>query len=397
MSLRYEHGVLVQAATRGDGETGEDVTQNVRTIGQIPLRLKAQRAPARARRQDLREPAQHGGRRHPPAGPGAGAPAAAVLLRLRPGRGAGLGHAPATHSGMLDALAAFGLPVNGDRAVVQGPAGLVEFHAAMAAKRDSLPFDIDGVVYKVNDRELQARLGFKTREPRWAVAHKYPAQEQVTTLLAIDVQVGRTGKLTPVARLGAGLRRWHDGQQRDAAQRLRDAPQGRARRRPGHHPPRGRRHPRGGRPRPRCPAGLRAQLPHAARMPGVQERGRARKARHRIPLHWRRVLPGAAQAGAAALCGPPRDGHRGPGRQARSSSSVDAGIVLSLPGLYKLGVAKLAALDRMAEKSAQNIVDALEKSKTPTLARFLFSLGIRQVGETTGQGPRPAISARSTS
>ena len=100
------------------------------------------------------------------------------------------------HHATAFAVAAFGLPVNADRAVAIGPAGLVQFHQAMAAKRDSLPFDIDGVVYKVNSRELQARLGFKTREPRWAVAHKYPAQEQVTTLLAIDVQVGRTGKLT---------------------------------------------------------------------------------------------------------------------------------------------------------------------------------------------------------
>ena len=94
-----------------------------------------------------------------------------------------------------------GMPVCAERAVVQGAAGLVAFHAAMGARRDTLPFDIDGVVYKVNDRALQHRLGFVTREPRWAVAHKYPAQEQMTKLLGIEIQVSRTGKLTPVARL----------------------------------------------------------------------------------------------------------------------------------------------------------------------------------------------------
>ena len=108
---------------------------------------------------------------------------------------------PETHSGILDALTQFGLPVSGHRTVAAGAPELVEFHKRIAALRDSLPFDIDGVVYKVNDLALQQRLGFVSREPRWAVAHKYPAQEQLTTVQAIDVQVGRTGKLTPVAKL----------------------------------------------------------------------------------------------------------------------------------------------------------------------------------------------------
>ena len=108
---------------------------------------------------------------------------------------------PETHSATLDAISAFGVPVSADRAVVQGAGGLVDFHERIARQRDALPFDIDGVVYKVNAIALQQRLGFVTREPRWAVAHKYPAQEQTTRLLGIDIQVGRTGKLTPVARL----------------------------------------------------------------------------------------------------------------------------------------------------------------------------------------------------
>jgi DNA ligase (NAD+) len=227
MNLRYEHGVLVQAATRGDGETGEDVTQNIRTIGQIPLRLigaappvlemrgevfmrrddfealnERQRAliAAGARREDLRQPAQCRGRRGAPAGPGDCRQAPAELLCLRPGRGAGLGRArhPQRPAGRGGRAGPAGVRAPRGGAGRGRPGGL---HERMAALRDSLPFDIDGVVYKVNDRALQERLGFVTREPRWAVAHKYPAQEQMTRLLDIDVQVGRTGKLTPVAKL----------------------------------------------------------------------------------------------------------------------------------------------------------------------------------------------------
>ncbi|TXD67876.1 NAD-dependent DNA ligase LigA, partial [Mitsuaria sp. TWR114] len=224
ISLRYERGVLVQAATRGNGETGEDVTQNVRTIQQIPLRLRGDGAKAEVlevrgeaymRRDDFeklneRQRANNEKTFVNPRNTAAGAirqldPA---LVRQRPlsffayGIGETRGwDIPATHSAMLDALQSYGLPVNADRAVVRGAEGLVKFHREIGEKRDALPFDIDGVVYKVNSRELQRRLGFVSREPRWAVAHKYPAQEQVTKLDRIEIQVGRTGKLTPVAKL----------------------------------------------------------------------------------------------------------------------------------------------------------------------------------------------------
>ena len=228
INLRYEQGVLVQAATRGDGETGEAVTQNIRTIARIPLRLLGieaavleVRGEVYIRRDDFdalnerqRLLIAQGAKGEKtfvnPRNAAAGA-----VRQLDPAIAAkrplsffayGLGDVqgwdvPATHSALLDAMAIMGLPVCADRAVVQGAAGLVAFHQAMGEKRDALPFDIDGVVYKVNSRDLQQRLGFVTREPRWAVAHKYPAQEQVTRLLGIDIQVGRTGKLTPVARL----------------------------------------------------------------------------------------------------------------------------------------------------------------------------------------------------
>ena len=222
INLRYEDGVLVQATTRGDGETGEDVTQNVRTIGRIPLRLVGQAPPlieirgeAYMRRDDFERlnalQREKGGKTFiNPRNTAAGAirqldPAGMVDKKLSffaYGLGEIRGWAqPPTHSGTLDAIAAFGVPVNADRRVVQGADGLVAFHEEIAAKRDQLPFDIDGVVYKVNSIALQQRMGFVTREPRWAVAHKYPAQEQMTRLNAIDIQVGRTGKLTPVAKL----------------------------------------------------------------------------------------------------------------------------------------------------------------------------------------------------
>jgi len=223
MNLRYENGALVQATTRGDGETGEDVTQNIRTIREIPLQLQGV-APAVIEirgevymRRDAFERMNESQRAKGektfvnPRNAAAGAVRQLdpTIAAQRPlsffayglGEVQGWSEQPATHSATLSAVAAFGVPVCADRAVVQGAAGLVEFHQAMGAKRDALAFDIDGVVYKVNDLALQRRLGFVTREPRWAVAHKYPAQEQMTRLNGIDIQVGRTGKLTPVAKL----------------------------------------------------------------------------------------------------------------------------------------------------------------------------------------------------
>lgn len=407
MSLRYEHGVLVQAATRGDGETGEDVTQNVRTIGQIPLRLKGLapavlevRGEVYMRRDDfekLNERQRERGEKTfvNPRNTAAGAirqldPA---LVRQRPlcFYAYGLGEVqgwdiPATHAGLLDALAALGLPVNADRVVAAGHQGLVAFHQAMAAKRDALPFDIDGVVYKVNSRELQARLGFKTREPRWAVAHKYPAQEQVTTLLAIDVQVGRTGKLTPVARLdpvfvggttvsNATLHNVFEMRRKGVrvgdqviVRRAGDVIPEVVGRVPGERP---------------------SYVPNfRIRRTDTCPVCSSDVARERSGMDYRCTggvfCPAQRKQALLHFAGRRAMDIEGLGDKL-VEQLVDAGIVQSLPGLYKLGVAKLAALDRMAEKSAQNIIDALEKSKAPTLARFLFSLGIRQVGETTAK------------
>jgi DNA ligase (NAD+) len=222
VNLRYEAGVLVQAATRGDGQTGEDVTQNIRTIRQIPLRLQGCEAEVLEVRGEVymsRADFERYNERQREHGlptlvnPRNGA--AGSVRQLDPKLAArrplsffayGLGEArgwllPPQHSAILDALDGMGVAVCRDRAVVRGASGLAEFHREVERRRDSLPFDIDGVVYKVNSVELQQRLGYVAREPRWACAHKYPPQEQQTVVREIDIQVGRTGKLTPVAKL----------------------------------------------------------------------------------------------------------------------------------------------------------------------------------------------------
>jgi DNA ligase (NAD+) len=225
INLRYEKGVLVHAATRGDGEIGEDVTDNVRTVSQIPLRLHGDmlsmpgvlevRGEIYMKRADFEcfnARAVTAGEKVL-ANPRNGAAGSIRQLdsRIAASRplsffAYGLGEVqgwslPATQSGVLNALAEFGLPVCGERAVLHGPQELAEFHALIAARRAGLPFDIDGIVYKVNSRVLQQQLGVDARKPRWAVAHKYPAEEVQTKLIDIEVQVGRTGAVTPVARL----------------------------------------------------------------------------------------------------------------------------------------------------------------------------------------------------
>lgn len=405
INLRYEHGVLVQAATRGDGETGEDVTHNIRTIGQIPLRLLGEAPPlieirgeVYMRRDDFERLNAHqrekGGKTFiNPRNTAAGAVrqldsrslADKKLSFFAYGLGDSLGwKQPDTHSATLDAIGAFGLPVNAERAVVRGATGLVEFHERIAAKRDALPFDIDGVVYKVNEVALQKRLGFVTREPRWAVAHKYPAQEQMTRLNDIEIQVGRTGKLTPVAKLepvfvggttvsNATLHNLFELRRKGV--RVGDQVIVR----------------RAGDVIPevvgRVPRERAAYVPNF-RMPRSCPVCGSRVAREKGGIDHRCSggLFCAAQRKQALL--------HFAGRRAMDIEGlgdklvdqlVDGGLIRTLPELYRLGVAKLAALERMAEKSAANLVAALEKSKRTTLARFLYALGIRQVGEATAK------------
>ena len=409
ISLSYEHGVLVQAATRGDGETGEDVTQNVRTIGRIPLRLRRAHAlppPALLevrgevymRRDDFealnarqREQGERSFINPRNAAAGAVRQLDPAVTRSRPLSffAYGLGRAegwepPATHSATLDAIEAFGLPVSSEREVVHGAQGLVAFHDRIAARRDALPFDIDGVVYKVDSIALQRRLGYATREPRWAVAHKYPPEEELTRLQRIEVQVGRTGKLTPVAKLepvfvggttvsNATLHNLFELRRKGV--RAGDTVIVR----------------RAGDVIPEIVGSVPGERPHYVpnfRMPRrcpvcgsavVRERG---SVEHRCtggiscPAQRKEALLHFAGRRALDI--------EGLGERL-VDQLVDGGIVGSVPELYALDVERLAALDRMGAKSAANLVAALERSKSTTLARFLFALGIRHVGEATAK------------
>ncbi len=422
INLRYEQGVLVQAATRGDGETGEDVTQNIRTIGQIPLRLLGVQVPVLEirgevymRRDDFNalndKQRQRGDKtfinpRNTAAGAIRQLDPAIVAQRPLSFFAYGLGEVdgwllPPTHSAMLDAFEAMGVPVCADRAAVSGAQGLLEFHQAMGAKRDALPFDIDGVVYKVNSLALQQQLGFKTREPRWAVAHKYPAQEQLTTVLAIDVQVGRTGKLTPVAKLApvfvGGVTVTNATLHNEDEARRKDVRVGDAVivRRAGDVIPEivGVVLTQSARPEP--VEGLRQAQPEREK-----ERGSIFTMPHTCPVCGSAAVREEGEADyrctGGLFCSAQRKeailhfAHRraveveGLGDKL-VEQLVDAGIVKTLPDLYRLGFTALAALERMADKSAQNILDALEKSKQTTLPRFIFGLGIRHVGEATAK------------
>jgi DNA ligase (NAD+) len=415
MSLRYEKGTLVQAATRGDGEYGEDVTHNIRTIGQIPLKLAATapdvlevRGEVYMRRDDFdslndkqrakiatgvkgektfvnpRNAAAGAVRQLDPAiaaqrplsffayGVGEVSPAVSAESRWE------------THYDLLQMLKKMGFPVADEVSIAKGAIELIAYHRNIGRLRDALPFDIDGVVYKVNSLALQQQLGFVSREPRWAVAHKYPAQEQLTTVLAIEVQVGRTGKLTPVAKLApvfvggvtvtnATLHNEDEARRKDV--RVGDTVVVR----------------RAGDVIPEVVSVLldkRQQdapiftMPHVCPVcdsAAVREEGEAdyrctgglfcSAQRKQAILHF-------AQKRAVEVDGL---------GEKLVDQMVEAGIVHTLPDLYKLGLTALSELDRMAEKSAQNILIALQNSKQTTLPRFLYGLGIRHVGEATAK------------
>ena len=415
MSLRYEDHVLVQAATRGDGEWGEDVTQNIRTIGQIPLRLPADapkllevrgevymaRADFEALNDRQRTRIAAGEKNEKtfvnPRNAAAGAVRQldSTIAAQRPLSffAYGLGDITpqseggivfSSHFDFLLQLKKWGFPVAKQTQCVKGAAGLVQFHQAIAQERDGLPFDIDGVVYKVNSLEAQQRLGFVTREPRWAVAHKYPAQEELTTVQAIEVQVGRTGKLTPVAKLApvfvggvtvtnATLHNEDEARRKDV--RVGDTVIVR----------------RAGDVIPEVVSVVfekRMQDAQLFTMPShcpvcsslaVREEGEAdyrctgglfcSAQRKQAVLHFahRRAVE-IEDLGDKLV-----------------EQLVDAGIVNTLPDLYKLGLTALSQLDRMAEKSAANVLAGIEKSKSTTLPKFLFGLGIRHVGEATAK------------
>lgn len=409
VSLRYERGRLVCAATRGDGQTGEDVTHNVRTIGQIPLRLRGEEAPplvevrgevymrhdafaALNERQEKTGGKLFANPRNAAAGTlrqlDARIAAQRPLAFFAYGLGASQGFAvPDTQDGLLAQFAAWGFPVCSERTVAAGAQALAAFHERVAAIRADLPFDIDGVVYKVNRLDWQARLGFVSREPRWAVAHKYPPQEAVTEVLEIDVQVGRTGALTPVARLrpvavggvtitNATLHNQDEIERKDI--RVHDTV---VVRRAGDV----------------IPEVVRA-LPERRPADAVQF---DLLARYPVcPVCGSRVVRNADEAVARCtgglFCGAQRKQAilHFAGRRAMDIEGlgeklveqlVDENIVRSPADLYRLSVAELARCERMGERSASKLLEAIAASRETTMARFLFALGIRNVGERTAK------------
>ena len=420
ISLRYEHGVLVSAATRGDGETGEDVTQNVRTVRQIPLRLLPApkvsptgtawpavlevRGEIYMRRDDFERYNEQQRRLERPTLVNPRNAAAGSIRQLdvriaasRPLSFFAYGIAetegwalPERHSELLDRLAALGFPVCEHRAVVHGGQALAQFHARMLALRDRLPFDIDGVVYKVNALALQQQLGTVSREPRWAVAHKFPPQEELTTVEAIEVQVGRTGALTPVARLkpvfvggvwvsNATLHNEDEARRKDV--RVGDTV---VVRRAGDVIPEVvavlfERRPLDENGEPRTPPFvLPAQCPvcgSAIEKPAGEAIARCTGGLV-CPAQRKQALLHFASRRAMDI--------EGLGEKL-VEQLVDGGLVASPADLYRLDAAALARLDRMGEKSAANLLAAIEASKATTLARFIFALGIRNVGEATAR------------
>jgi DNA ligase (NAD+) len=405
MSLRYEAGALAVAATRGDGETGEDVTANIRTIPAVPQRLRGKAPPVLEVRGEIYmtradfaalnvRQQETGGKLYVnPRNTAAGA-----VRQLDPSITAqrplhffayGLGETqgwtlPPTQSALLDALGRLGLPVSEDRRVVRGAEGLAAFYEEVQKRRADLPFEIDGVVYKIDSLELQRELGFRTREPRWAVAHKFPPEEMPTKLLSINVQVGRTGAITPVAKLEpvfvggttvANVTLHNEDEIRRRDLRIGDTVIVR----------------RAGDVIPQVVRPLLERRPKDARafvMPTkcpecgsaivrLPEEAVARCSGGLVcPAQRKQALLHFASRRALDI--------EGLGDKL-VDQLVDGGIVRTPADLYKLGLAKLAALERMADKSAGNVLAAIEKSKSTTLARFIYALGIRHVGEATAR------------
>ncbi len=406
ITLTYEHGVFVQGATRGDGFTGEDVTANLRTIRALPMRLNTPNPPALFEvrgevlmlKQDFERLNQAQEARGDKRFANPRNAAAGSLRQLDPNITAnrpltffayGLGAVdgmpvPLTHSAVMDLLATFRLPVARERLTVSGLQGLLDYYNAIGTKRQSLPYDIDGVVYKVNHLRQQEELGFVSRAPRWAIAHKFPAQEALTEVLDITVQVGRTGAITPVARLkpvfvggvtvtNATLHNEDEVRRKDV--HIGDTVSVR----------------RAGDVIPevvnivadRRPSDARAfVMPSACPICGshivrLQDEAVARCSGGLFcPAQRKQAILHFASRRAMDV--------EGLGDKL-VDQLVDNSLVHTLSDIYRLDMTTLSGLERMAEKSAQNILDALEKSKSTTLARFIYALGIRNVGEATAK------------
>ena len=407
ISLRYENGVLVQAATRGDGTSGEDVTSNIRTIRAIPLRLLGPNLPKvievrgevfmhRTDFEKMNKMAAANGEKEfaNPRNAAAGSlrQLDSKITAKRPLSffAYGLGALepsqwlPSTHSELLNQYEVLGLPVCRERTVVDSLEGLMTFYTEIAAKRQQLPYEIDGVVYKVNSFAEQAQLGYVSRAPRFAIAHKYPAQEEITTVLGIDVQVGRTGAITPVARLApvlvggvtvtnATLHNEDEVRRKDV--RIGDTVVVR----------------RAGDVIPEVVSVVLDRRPADAQI-------------FLMPTHCpvceshieRLSDEAVARCSGGLFCAAQRKQALLHFAQRRAmdieglgdkivDQLVDLNLVRTPADLYRLGFTALVNMERMGEKSADNLLQSIVQSKKTTLARFIFGLGIRHVGESTAK------------
>ena len=404
VSLLYRGGVLERAATRGDGSTGEDITHNVRTIPSVPLRLRGEGYPQvlevrgeiylpRAGFEQINARARAQGEKMfvNPRNAAAGSlrQLDARITATRPLEmccyGVGLvsgGDLPAQHSAVLARLQQWGLRINAESLVVQGIEACDEYYQRLAARRDALPYDIDGIVFKVNDLALQQRLGFVSRAPRWAIARKFPAQEELTRLLDVEFQVGRTGAITPVARLepvfvggvtvsNATL---HNSDEIERlGVRLGDVV---VVRRAGDVIPQVVSVVLERRPPDARPIVFPASCPVCA--------SPLERAEDEAVVRCMGGLVCAAQQKAAIRHFASRRAMDIEGLGDKLVEQlVDEGLVANVAGLYHLQREQLLALERLGEKSADKLLAALERSKHTTLPRFIFALGIREVGEAT--------------
>ncbi len=404
ISLLYEDGLLVRAGTRGDGSTGENVTQNIRTIHSIPLRLLGDNIPRlldvrgevfmpKASFEKLNQQARDNDEK-PFANPRNAA--AGSLRQLDPkitakrtlamycyavGQIEGAAECY-SHSEMLDQLKQWGLPLCNERQTVTGIDGCVKYFKQLSELRDSLSYEIDGVVFKVNSLKLQKELGFVAKAPRWAIAHKFPAQEEITTVNAIEFQVGRTGAITPVARLepvfvggvtvsNATLHNMDEVRRKDVrvddkviVRRAGDV------------------------------------IPEIVRsiVDANQPRSEAIVMLAQCPVCGSDIeqIEGEATARCSGglYCGAQRKEaiKHFASRKAMDIDGlgdklveqlVDEKLIANMADLYALKIDEIASLDRMGEKSAVNLVAALDASKHTQLNRFIYALGIREVGEAT--------------
>ncbi|MBP0133014.1 MAG: NAD-dependent DNA ligase LigA [Nitrosospira sp.] len=408
VSLCYENGLLVTGATRGDGFTGEDVTVNLRTIKSIPLHFTdgiqgatslEVRGEVVMLKADFERLNQHQRDRGEKEFMNPRNAAAGSLRQLDPtitatrrltffaygvGTYAGSDVPCDKHSQMMDYLASLHFLVAKERRVVSGAVGLMAYYHEIGTIRERLPYDIDGVVYKVNDLVQQERLGSVSRAPRFALAHKFPAQEAVTELLGINVQVGRTGALTPVARLEPVL---VGGVTVTNATLHNEDEIGRKDVMIGDHVIVR----RAGDVIPEVVAVVMQRRPSTARNFIMPDHCPACGARAvRLPGEAATRCTGGlfcpAQRKQALLHFVSRRALDIEGLGDKLVEQlVDNAIVKTPADIYKLDMASLSSLDRMAKKSADNVVKAIEKSKDTTLARFIYALGIRNVGETTAK------------